>query len=57
MLFVRENSEGLYAGAGGFLRKGTPDEVALQESHEHATGRRPLPGGSRSSRPTGGVAT
>jgi 3-isopropylmalate dehydrogenase len=32
MLFVRENSEGLYAGAGGFHRKGTPDEVALQES-------------------------
>jgi 3-isopropylmalate dehydrogenase len=32
MLFVRENSEGLYTGAGGFHRKGTPDEVALQES-------------------------
>jgi len=29
---VRENSEGLYAGAGGFLRKGTPHEVAVQES-------------------------
>ena len=29
---VRENSEGLYAGAGGFLKKGTPDEVAVQES-------------------------
>jgi len=29
---VRENTEGLYAGAGGFLRKGTPDEVATQES-------------------------
>ncbi len=29
---VRENTEGLYAGAGGFLKKGTPDEVALQES-------------------------
>jgi 3-isopropylmalate dehydrogenase len=29
---VRENSEGLYAGAGGFLKKGTPDEVAIQES-------------------------
>ena len=28
---VRENSEGLYAGSGGFLKKGTPDEVALQE--------------------------
>jgi 3-isopropylmalate dehydrogenase len=29
---VRENTEGLYAGAGGFLKKGTPDEVAVQES-------------------------
>jgi 3-isopropylmalate dehydrogenase len=29
---VRENTEGLYAGAGGFLKYGTPDEVAVQES-------------------------
>ncbi len=29
---VRENTEGLYAGAGGTLKKGTPDEVAVQES-------------------------
>jgi len=29
---VRENNEGLYAGSGGFLRKGTPEEVAVQES-------------------------
>lgn len=29
---VRENTEGLYAGAGGFLRKGTANEVAIQES-------------------------
>ena len=29
---VRENTEGLYAGSGGFLRKGTPYEVATQES-------------------------
>jgi 3-isopropylmalate dehydrogenase len=29
---VRENTEGLYAGAGGFLKKGTPDEVAIQTS-------------------------
>ncbi len=29
---VRENTEGLYTGAGGFLRKGTPHEVAVQES-------------------------
>jgi 3-isopropylmalate dehydrogenase len=29
---VRENNEGLYAGAGGFCFKGTPHEVATQES-------------------------
>ena len=29
---VRENTEGLYAGAGGCLRRGTPNEVAIQES-------------------------
>jgi 3-isopropylmalate dehydrogenase len=29
---VRENTEGLYVGSGGFLRKGTADEVAIQES-------------------------
>jgi 3-isopropylmalate dehydrogenase len=29
---VRENSEGLYTGAGGFHRKGTAHEVAVQES-------------------------
>lgn len=29
---VRENTEGLYAGAGGSLKLGTPDEVAVQES-------------------------
>ncbi|MCK4948451.1 MAG: 3-isopropylmalate dehydrogenase [Candidatus Aureabacteria bacterium] len=29
---VRENTEGLYVGMGGYLKKGTPDEVAVQES-------------------------
>ncbi|MCO5319261.1 MAG: 3-isopropylmalate dehydrogenase [Microthrixaceae bacterium] len=29
---VRENTEGTYAGEGGFLRKGTPHEVATQGS-------------------------
>jgi 3-isopropylmalate dehydrogenase len=29
---VRENTEGAYAGEGGFLRKGTPHEVATQGS-------------------------
>jgi len=30
MVIVRENTEGLYAGQGGFLYKGTPHEVANQ---------------------------
>ena len=29
---VRENTEGLYTGAGGCLKRGTPDEVAVQDS-------------------------
>jgi len=29
---IRENTEGLYAGSGGFFKKGTPDEVAIQTS-------------------------
>ncbi|MFW5980493.1 MAG: isocitrate/isopropylmalate family dehydrogenase, partial [Halanaerobiaceae bacterium] len=29
---VRENTEGLYTGSGGFLKKGTEDEIAVQES-------------------------
>jgi len=29
---VRENTEGAYAGEGGFLRKGTPQEIATQGS-------------------------
>src|SRR5580700_3817619 len=38
MLVVREGTEGPYAGAGGVLRKGTPDEVATQESLNTAFG-------------------
>jgi len=29
---VRENTEDLYVGVGGFFKKGTPDEVAIQTS-------------------------
>ena len=29
---VRENSEGIYTGTGGFHKKGTPDEIATQVS-------------------------
>jgi 3-isopropylmalate dehydrogenase len=32
MVVVRENTEGAYAGEGGFLRKDTPHEVATQGS-------------------------
>jgi len=32
LIVVRENTEGPYAGAGGTLRRGTPHEVATQES-------------------------
>ena len=32
MVVVRENTEGLYVGSGGFAHRGTPHEVATQES-------------------------
>jgi 3-isopropylmalate dehydrogenase len=32
MVVVREGTEGPYAGSGGFLRRGTPHEVATEES-------------------------
>ncbi len=32
MVVIRENTEGAYAGEGGFLRQGTPFEVATQGS-------------------------
>ncbi len=32
LVIVRENNEDLYVGAGGFTRKGTPEEVAIQTS-------------------------
>lgn len=28
---IRENTEGLYSGVGGFFKKDTPDEIAVQE--------------------------
>ena len=31
-IVVRENTEDLYVGVGGFHRKGTPDEVAIQQA-------------------------
>jgi 3-isopropylmalate dehydrogenase len=31
LLVVRENTEGIYVGVGGFFKKGTADEIALQE--------------------------
>ena len=31
LIVFRENTEGIYVGAGGFFKKGTPDEIATQE--------------------------
>ena len=30
-MVLRENTEGLYVGVGGFFKMGTPDEIAVQE--------------------------
>ncbi|GAB1822039.1 3-isopropylmalate dehydrogenase [Herbidospora sp. RD11066] len=38
MVVVREGTEGPYAGAGGVLRKGTPHEIATQDSVNTAMG-------------------
>ncbi|MEU0518365.1 3-isopropylmalate dehydrogenase [Streptosporangium sp. NPDC006007] len=38
MIVVREGTEGPYAGAGGVLRRGTPYEIATQESLNTAFG-------------------
>jgi 3-isopropylmalate dehydrogenase len=38
MLVVREGTEGPYSGAGGVMRKGTPAEIATQESINTAFG-------------------
>src|ERR1700744_4726461 len=38
MVVVREGTEGPYAGAGGVMRKGTPAEIATQESLNTAFG-------------------
>jgi len=31
LMVIRENTEGLYVGVGGFFKKGTEDEIAVQE--------------------------
>lgn len=31
LIIFRENTEGIYVGAGGFFKKDTPDEIATQE--------------------------
>src|SRR5580692_10125930 len=38
MVVVREGTEGPYTGAGGVMRKGTPAEIATQESVNTAFG-------------------
>ncbi|WP_174534798.1 3-isopropylmalate dehydrogenase [Micromonospora chalcea] len=32
LVILRENTEGAYVGAGGFIHRGSPDEIATQES-------------------------
>jgi len=31
LMVLRENTEGIYVGVGGFFKKNTPDEIAVQE--------------------------
>jgi 3-isopropylmalate dehydrogenase len=31
LMVIRENTEGIYVGVGGFFKKGTADEIAMQE--------------------------
>lgn len=31
LMVIRENTEGIYVGVGGFFKKGTADEIAVQE--------------------------
>jgi 3-isopropylmalate dehydrogenase len=38
MIVVREGTEGPYTGAGGVMRRGTPAEIATQESYNTAFG-------------------
>jgi 3-isopropylmalate dehydrogenase len=38
MVVVREGTEGPYTGAGGVMRRGTPQELATQESYNTAFG-------------------
>ncbi len=35
---VRENNEGLYTGSGGFLKKDTPEEIAIQTAIQSRAG-------------------
>ena len=44
LVVVRENNEDLYVGVGGFTRKGTPEEVAIQTSVNTRAGVEPACG-------------
>ena len=37
-VILRENTEGCYVGCGGWFKRGTPDEVAIEESVNTRTG-------------------
>src|SRR6266487_1279397 len=49
MLVVREGTEGPYSGAGGVMHRGTPAEIATQESLNTAKGAARVGGGAASS--------
>src|SRR5258707_6856957 len=38
LIVFRANTEGLYVGMGGFFKKDTPDEIAIQEDVNSRTG-------------------
>src|SRR6202162_1520749 len=38
LMVFRENTEGLYVGVGGFFKKGTADEIAVQEDVKYRKG-------------------
>jgi len=55
LLVVRENTEGVYVGAGGRFKKGTPDEVAIQEDINTYKGVKPDPRACFQPRPPRGL--
>src|SRR3981081_1715382 len=42
LMVLRENTEGLYVGVGGFFKKGTADDIAVQEAVNSRKGVQPI---------------